>query len=57
MKLFEMEVFLRGKCLPCGMKVNETNAEYLMRKFAEAEAVRGAGCGECGAEGANQTAR
>lgn len=38
MKLFEMEVFLRGKCLPGGMKVNETNAEYLMRKFAEAEA-------------------
>lgn len=38
MKLFEMEGFLRGKCLPGDMKVNETNAEYLMRKFAEAEA-------------------
>lgn len=38
MKLFEMEGFLRGKCLPGDMKVNETNAEYLVRKFAEAEA-------------------
>ncbi|WP_414454367.1 hypothetical protein [Enterobacter roggenkampii] len=38
MKLFEMEGFLRGKCLPGDMKVNETNAEYLVRKFAESEA-------------------
>ncbi|MDA4758785.1 hypothetical protein [Enterobacter chuandaensis] len=38
MKLIEMEGFLRGKCLPGDMKVNETNAEYLVRKFAEAEA-------------------
>lgn len=38
MKLFEMEGFLRGKCLPGDMKVNETNAEYLARKFAELEA-------------------
>lgn len=37
MKLFEMEGFLRGKCLPGDMKVNETNAEYLVRKFAEAK--------------------
>lgn len=37
MKLFVMEGFLRGKCLPDDMKVNETNAEYLVRKFAEAE--------------------
>lgn len=37
MKLFEMDGFLRGKCLPGDMKVNETNAEYLVRKFAEAE--------------------
>ncbi|EHN8733900.1 hypothetical protein [Enterobacter hormaechei] len=34
-----MEGFLRGKCLPGDMKVNETNAEYLMRKFAEADAM------------------
>ncbi|MRG31671.1 hypothetical protein [Enterobacter cancerogenus] len=37
MKLFEMEGFLRGKCLPGDMKVNETNAEYLVRKFSELE--------------------
>ncbi|HHT3530377.1 hypothetical protein ACVGWG_23025 [Enterobacter asburiae] len=37
MKLFEMEGFLRGKCLPGDMKVNETNAEYLVRKFTELE--------------------
>ncbi|KDU60298.1 hypothetical protein AB21_4162 [Escherichia coli 4-203-08_S1_C1] len=33
-----MEGFLRGKCVPRDLKVNETNAEYLVRKFAEAEA-------------------
>lgn len=38
MKLFEMEGYLRGKCFPGDMKVNETNAEYLVRKFAEADA-------------------
>lgn len=38
MKLFEMEGFLRGKCIPRDLKVNETNAEYLVRKFAEADA-------------------
>lgn len=38
MKLYEMEGFLRGKCIPGDLKVNETNAEYLVRKFAEAEA-------------------
>ena len=37
MKLFEMEGFLRGKCIPRDLKVNETNAEYLVRKFAELE--------------------
>lgn len=35
--LIEMEGFLRGKCLPGDMKVNETNAEYLVRKFNELE--------------------
>lgn len=35
MKLFEMQGFLSGKCLPGDMRVNETNAEYLVRKFAE----------------------
>ncbi|HEM8651908.1 TPA: hypothetical protein U2Q53_004061 [Enterobacter hormaechei] len=33
-----MEGFLRGKCIPRDLKVNETNAEYLVRKFAEADA-------------------
>lgn len=37
MKLYEMEGFLRGKCIPGDMKVNETNAEYLVRKFSEAD--------------------
>jgi len=39
MKLFEMEGFLRGKRIPRDLKVNETNAEYLVRKFAEADAM------------------
>ena len=38
MKLIEMDGFLKGKCIPSDLKVNETNAEYLVRKFAEAEA-------------------
>lgn len=38
MTVYEMEGFLRGKCVPGDLKVNETNAEYLVRKFAEAEA-------------------
>ena len=37
MNLIEMDGFLRGKCLPGDMKVNETNAEYLVRKFAAFE--------------------
>ncbi|MBL5963988.1 hypothetical protein I7V30_01715 [Lelliottia amnigena] len=37
MHLIEMDGFLRGKCLPGDMKVNETNAEYLVRKFAALE--------------------
>ncbi|WP_289480093.1 hypothetical protein [Escherichia coli] len=37
MSLIEMDGFLKGKCIPCDLKVNETNAEYLVRKFAEAE--------------------
>lgn len=38
MSLIEMDGFLQGKCIPSDLKVNETNAEYLVRKFAEAEA-------------------
>ncbi len=36
MNVFEMEGFLRGKCLPGDMKVNETTAEYLVRKLSQA---------------------
>ncbi|MDU7352880.1 MAG: hypothetical protein E7L22_18460 [Citrobacter freundii] len=35
MNVYEMEVFLRGKCLPGDMKVNESDAQYLVRKFSE----------------------
>ncbi|WP_416207670.1 ead/Ea22-like family protein [Escherichia coli] len=38
MSLIDMDGFLKGKCIPRDLKVNETNAEYLVRKFAEAEA-------------------
>lgn len=38
MSLIEMDAFLKGKCIPRDLKVNETNAEYLVRKFAKAEA-------------------
>ena len=37
MTVYEMEGFLRGKCLPGDMKVNESNAQYLVRKFREFE--------------------
>lgn len=38
MSLIEMDGFLKGKCIPRDLKVNETNADYLVRKFVEAEA-------------------
>ncbi|HFL4098771.1 TPA: hypothetical protein ACG3ZP_004600 [Escherichia coli] len=38
MTLIEMDGFLKGKCTPSDLNVNETNAEYLVRKFAEAQA-------------------
>ncbi|EKT6298778.1 hypothetical protein QEU41_001887 [Escherichia coli] len=38
MTLIEMDGFLKGECIPRDLKVNETNADYLVRKFAEAEA-------------------
>ena len=49
MNVFEMEGFLRGKCVPRDLKVNETNAEYLVRKFDEVRA-------EARNEGINYTA-
>ena len=39
MKLHEMDGFLKGKCLPGDMLVNETHAEYLVRKFAELQSA------------------
>ncbi len=30
MNVFEMEGFLRGRCVPRDLKVNETDAEYLV---------------------------
>ncbi len=38
MNVFEMEGFLRGKCVPRDLKVNETDAEYPVRKFDALEA-------------------
>lgn len=38
MSLIEMDGFLKGKCIPRDLKVNETNAEYLVRKFDALEA-------------------
>lgn len=49
MNVFEMEGFLRGKCVPRDLTVNETNAEYLVRKFDEVRA-------EARNEGINYTA-
>jgi len=39
MKLHEIDGFLKGNCLPGDMLVNETNAEYLVRKFAELQSA------------------
>ncbi|ENY8136779.1 hypothetical protein ACF1YR_000339 [Escherichia coli] len=43
MSLIEMDGFLKGKCIPRDLKVNETNAEYLVRKFGELESKTGNG--------------
>ncbi len=51
MKLFEMEGFLRGKCIPRDLKVNETNAEYLVRKFGELESKLETALRECRSAG------
>ena len=37
MSLIEMDGFPKGKCIPRDLKVNEKNAEYLVRKFGELE--------------------
>ncbi|EPO5275737.1 hypothetical protein ACUBZR_003416 [Citrobacter braakii] len=38
MNLIEMEGFLHGNGIPGDLKVNESNASYLVRKFSELEA-------------------
>lgn len=39
MELYEIEGFLRGKCLPGDLLVGESNAQYLFRKLKEREAL------------------
>ena len=46
-----MEGFLRGKCIPRDLKVNETNAEYLVRKFGELESKLETALRECRSAG------
>lgn len=41
MNVYEMEGFLRGKCLPGDLKVNESNAEYLVRKLRAVSELQG----------------
>lgn len=41
MNVSEMEGFLRGKCLPGDIKVNESNAEYLVRKLSAVSELQG----------------
>ncbi|HCP2466554.1 ead/Ea22-like family protein [Escherichia coli] len=51
MNVFEMEGFLRGKCVPRDLKVNETDAEYLVRKFGELESKLETALRECRSAG------
>lgn len=51
MSLIEMDGFLKGKCIPRDLKVNETNAEYLVRKFAELESKLETALRECRSAG------
>ncbi|HDR7023623.1 TPA: hypothetical protein QCX28_001778 [Escherichia coli] len=47
MSLIEMNGFLKGKCIPRDLNVNETNAEYLVRKFGELESKLETALREC----------
>lgn len=49
--LIEMDGFLKGKCIPRDLKVNETNAEYLVRKFGELESKLETALRECRSAG------
>ncbi|UUN76371.1 hypothetical protein A7A10_03785 [Escherichia coli] len=51
MSLIEMDGFLKGKCIPRDLKVNETNAEYLVRKFGELELKLETALRECRSAG------
>lgn len=51
MSLIEMDGFLKGKCIPSDLKVNETNAEYLVRKFGELESKLETALLECRSAG------
>ncbi|NEG76943.1 hypothetical protein [Escherichia coli] len=51
MSLIEMDGFLKGKCIPSDLKVNETNAEYLVRKFADIESKLETALRECRSAG------
>ena len=51
MTLIEMDGFLKGKCIPGDLKVNETNAEYLARKFGELESKLETALRECRSAG------
>lgn len=51
MTLIEMDGFLKGKCIPRDLKVNETNAEYLVRKFGEIESKLETALQECRSAG------
>lgn len=51
MTLIGMDGFLKGKCIPSDLKVNETNAEYLVRKFGELESKLETALRECRSAG------
>ncbi|EOC9138387.1 hypothetical protein ACJBBM_005018 [Escherichia coli] len=42
---------MKGKCIPRDLKVNETNAEYLVRKFGELESKLETALRECRSAG------
>ncbi|EHM6217430.1 TPA: hypothetical protein OEK08_003973 [Escherichia coli] len=46
-----MDGFLKGKCIPSDLNVNETNAEYLVRKFGELESKLETALRECRSAG------
>lgn len=51
MTIIEMDSFLKGKCIPSDLKVNETNAEYIVRKFGELESKLETALRECRSAG------